>query len=52
MKMKYHFIKQPSKGEFGEWETIEGFKCYTTNRATAIRMYKKWLRENPKKKPR
>lgn len=43
MKTKYNFIKQPPKGEFGKWETEDGFKCYTDKRATAVSWYKRWL---------
>lgn len=40
---KYEFVKQPKEGEFGEWITADGYKCYTDNRATAVRWYKNHL---------
>lgn len=43
-KTKYNFIKQPEEGKFGEWLMMDGFQCYTDNRATAVRWYKQYLK--------
>lgn len=48
-KEKYNFIVQPQEGLFGEWHTADGFKCYTDNRASAVRWYKKFLNDNKSK---
>lgn len=43
---KYEFIKQPEKGVFGEWQTADGFRCYTDTRTQAVRFYKRHLERN------
>lgn len=45
---KVEFAEQPKAGTFGKWITKDGFTCYTDNRATAVRWYKKhlWNKEN------
>lgn len=45
---KVEFTEQPKAGTFGKWITKDGFTCYTDNRATAVRWYKKhlWNKEN------
>lgn len=45
---KVEFTEQPKAGTFGKWITKDGFTCYTDNRATAVRWYKKhlWDKEN------
>lgn len=45
---KVEFAEQPKVGAFGKWKTKDGFMCYTDNRATAVRWYKKhlWKQEN------
>lgn len=40
---KVEFAEQPEAGVFGKWVTKDGFTCYTDNRATALRWYKKHL---------
>ncbi|WP_236092979.1 hypothetical protein [Bacteroides thetaiotaomicron] len=42
---KVEFTEQPKVGTFGKWVTKDGFTCYTDNRATAVRWYKKHLWE-------
>lgn len=42
---KVEFTEQPKVGTFGKWVTKDGFTCYTDNRTTAVRWYKKHLRE-------
>lgn len=46
--LKVEFAEQPEVGTFGKWETQDGFTCYTDNRTTAVRWYKKhlWEQEN------
>lgn len=46
MKTKYEFTSQPPKGQWGQWKTKDGFKCYTNDRACAVRWYKRWKNEN------
>lgn len=48
-KEKYNFIVRPQEGLHGEWRTADGFKCYTDNRASAVRWYKKFLNDNKSK---
>ena len=45
---KVEFMEQPEVGTFGKWVTKDGFTCYTDNRATVVRWYKKhlWEQEN------
>ncbi|TDX86210.1 hypothetical protein [Epilithonimonas xixisoli] len=40
---KYVFTVRPQEGMHGEWRTEDGFKCWTDNRASAVRWYKKYL---------
>lgn len=46
MNKKYEFLTQPPKGKFGKWQTKDGYQCFTDQRSTATRWYKKWLNEN------
>lgn len=46
MKSKIIFIEEPRKHTLGTWRTADGFKCFTDNRTTAVRWYKKWKDEN------
>lgn len=46
MRAKYKFKTQPLPGQYGTWTTEDGFKCYTDDRAAAVRWYKRWLDEN------
>lgn len=48
--MKYEFIKQPEADKFGEWQTADGFKCYTDKRSQAVRWYKVHLEKKRIKK--
>lgn len=43
MKNKYEFTEHPINGEYGNWITKDGFKCFTNNRTSAVRWYKNWL---------
>ena len=44
-KNKYEFIVSQQEGKSGEWQTADGFRCFTDKRATAIRWYKQFLKD-------
>lgn len=50
MKNKIRFVAEPRKHTYGEWRTEDGFKCFTDNRTSAVRWYKKWLDDKNKLK--